>query len=81
MPVRGPSAVTISSQSPTIPLDATEPCRLRVVLLLDVHDGHEQNFLAAYEQIRGKLDIAVADIGEPELKNIARPVRAYRVQL
>jgi class 3 adenylate cyclase len=36
---------------------------------------------AAYEQIRGKLDIAVADIGEPELKNIARPVRAYRVQL
>jgi DNA-binding response OmpR family regulator len=36
---------------------------------------------AAYEQIRGKLDIAVADIGEPELKNIARPVRAYRVLL
>ena len=36
---------------------------------------------AAYEQIRGKLDIAVADIGEPELKNIARPVRVYRVLL
>ncbi len=36
---------------------------------------------AAYEQVRGKLDIAVADIGEPELKNIARPVRAYRVLL
>jgi class 3 adenylate cyclase len=36
---------------------------------------------AAYEQVRGKLDIAVADIGEPELKNIARPVRVYRVLL
>jgi len=36
---------------------------------------------AAYEQVRGKLDLAVADIGEPELKNITRPVRAYRVQL
>ena len=36
---------------------------------------------AAYEQVRGKLDIAVADIGEPELKNIARPVRAYRLLL
>jgi class 3 adenylate cyclase len=36
---------------------------------------------AAYEQVRGKLDLAVADIGEPELKNIARPVRVYRVLL
>jgi adenylate cyclase len=36
---------------------------------------------AAYEQVRGKLDLAVDDIGEPELKNIARPVRAYRVVL
>ncbi|MEY9944980.1 SchA/CurD-like domain-containing protein [Kitasatospora sp. GAS1066B] len=29
--------------------------RLRVVLLLDVHDGQEQNFLAAYEQIRHQV--------------------------
>jgi class 3 adenylate cyclase len=36
---------------------------------------------AACEQVRGKLDIAVADIGEPKLKNIARPVRVYRVLL
>jgi class 3 adenylate cyclase len=36
---------------------------------------------AAYEQVRGKLDIAVADMGEPDLKNIARPLRAYRVVL
>jgi class 3 adenylate cyclase len=36
---------------------------------------------AAYEQVRGKLDLAVDDMGEPELKNIARPVHAYRVVL
>ena len=36
---------------------------------------------AAYEQVRGKLELAVADIGEPQLKNIARPVRVYRVLL
>jgi class 3 adenylate cyclase len=36
---------------------------------------------AAYEQVRGKLAIAVADMGEQDLKNIARPVRAYRVVL
>ena len=31
------------------------------------------------EEVAGKLDIAFDDIGEPELKNIARPVRVYRV--
>jgi DNA-binding response OmpR family regulator len=36
---------------------------------------------AAYEQVRGKLDIAVADMGEQDLKNIARPLRTYRVLL
>ena len=36
---------------------------------------------AAYEQVRGKLEIAVADMGEQDLKNIARPLRTYRVVL
>lgn len=36
---------------------------------------------AAYEQVRGRLEIAVADMGEQALKNIARPLRAYRVLL
>ena len=36
---------------------------------------------AAYEQVRGKVEIAVADMGEQDLKNIARPLRTYRVVL
>ena len=32
---------------------------------------------AAYEQVKGKLDFAVRDLGEQKLKNIAQPVRAY----
>jgi adenylate cyclase len=36
---------------------------------------------AAYEQVRGKLEIAIADMGEQVLKNIARPLRTYRVVL
>src|SRR5947209_177626 len=32
------------------------------------------------EDARGKLDIAFEDVGEQNLKNIARPVRVYRVQ-
>jgi adenylate cyclase len=35
----------------------------------------------AYRQVRGKLDANFQDAGEQELKNIARPVRVYRVQL
>jgi TolB-like protein len=33
------------------------------------------------EDLHGRLDIAFQDIGEQQLKNIARPVRVYRVRL
>src|SRR3954447_22155491 len=35
----------------------------------------------AYRQIRGKIDVAFDDIGEQTLKNIAEPMRAWRVRL
>jgi TolB-like protein/class 3 adenylate cyclase len=34
---------------------------------------------AAFDQVEGKLDIAVEDMGEQSLKNIARPVRVYKI--
>jgi adenylate cyclase len=34
----------------------------------------------AYRQVHGKLDANFQDAGEQELKNIARPVRIYRLQ-
>jgi adenylate cyclase len=34
---------------------------------------------AAYDQLPGKLDLTFEDAGEHHLKNIARPVRAYRL--
>ena len=34
----------------------------------------------AYRQVRGKLDIAIADAGEQSLKNISNPVRVYRIE-
>lgn len=34
---------------------------------------------SAYEQVRGKVGVEFADMGEQKLKNIARPVRAYVV--
>jgi TolB-like protein/class 3 adenylate cyclase/tetratricopeptide (TPR) repeat protein len=33
------------------------------------------------EDVHGRLDVAFKDIGEQQLKNIARPVRVYRVRL
>ncbi len=35
----------------------------------------------AYQQIKGKLALDVSDMGEQHLKNIAQPVRVYRVRL
>ena len=34
---------------------------------------------AAYEQVQGKLDLVAEDIGEQRFKNIAQPVRVYRL--
>jgi hypothetical protein len=36
---------------------------------------------SAHEQVRDKLDLAFEDIGEQQVKNIARPVRVYRVRI
>ena len=36
---------------------------------------------SAHEQVRGKIDVSFADLGDQSLKNIARPIRAYRVVL
>ena len=35
----------------------------------------------AYRQVRGRLDLAVTDLGPTHLKNIAEPVRAYSLQV
>jgi adenylate cyclase len=36
---------------------------------------------SAYDQVRGKIPVEFADLGEQSLKNIARPIRAYAVTL
>ena len=35
----------------------------------------------AYRQVKGRLDLAVTDLGPTRLKNIAQPVRAYSLQV
>jgi adenylate cyclase len=35
----------------------------------------------AYRQVKGRLDLAVTDLGLKQLKNIAEPVRAYSLQV
>jgi adenylate cyclase len=34
----------------------------------------------AYRQVRGKLEIPITDAGEQQLKNIANPIRVYRIE-
>ena len=34
-----------------------------------------------FDQVKGKLDFSFQDMGEQEVKNIAEPVRAYRIEL
>ena len=35
----------------------------------------------AYRQVKGRLDLAVSDLGETRLKNIAEPIRVYSLQV
>jgi adenylate cyclase len=35
----------------------------------------------AYRQVRGRLDLAVTDLGQTQLKNIAEPIRVYSLQV
>jgi TolB-like protein/class 3 adenylate cyclase len=35
----------------------------------------------AYRQVKGRLDLAVSDLGPTELKNIAEPIRVYSLQV
>ena len=35
----------------------------------------------AYRQVKGRLDLAITDLGPTELKNIAEPVRVYSLQV
>ena len=36
---------------------------------------------SVYEQVHGKLDLEFTDLGDQEVKNIARPVRVFRVNM
>ena len=35
----------------------------------------------AYRQVKGRLDLAVTDLGQTELKNIAEPIRVYSLEV
>src|SRR5580704_4542788 len=35
----------------------------------------------AYRQVKGRLDLAVTDLGATQLKNIAEPIRAYSLEV
>jgi adenylate cyclase len=35
----------------------------------------------AYRQVKGRLDLAVSDLGEQSLKNIAEPIKVYSLQV
>jgi len=35
----------------------------------------------AYRQVKGRLDLAITDLGQTQLKNIADPIRVYSLEV
>ncbi|MFJ6215433.1 SchA/CurD-like domain-containing protein [Streptomyces sp. NPDC092296] len=65
--------MTVLSESP--PTAARDHARLRVVLLCDVHEGQQQRFLDAYEQIRHQVASVPGHISDQLCQSIEEPTR------
>ncbi|GAB2864505.1 SchA/CurD-like domain-containing protein [Streptomyces deserti] len=50
-----PAVSTVPRPDTLVPLSAFDGSRLRVVLMLDIHDGMQQEFLDAYEHMRDRV--------------------------
>jgi TolB-like protein len=67
----------IAIQKLMVERNAETPEARRTVYRIGVNLGDVLISGAAYEHTRGRIDAEFIDLGEKDLKNIARPVRAY----
>lgn len=71
MPV--PAALPKNTEG--ISLSAFDGSRLRVVLMLDIHDGTQQEFLDAYEQMRDRVAAMPGHISDQLCQNLENPTQ------
>ncbi|MFF9049114.1 SchA/CurD-like domain-containing protein [Streptomyces parvulus] len=69
-PASGPSARQVSHQVSQSVFDGS---RLRVVLLVEVHDGAQQQFLETYENLRSHVESVPGHISEQLCQSIENP--------
>jgi adenylate cyclase len=71
----------IEMQNGLIERNAGLPPERRIEFRVGVHLGDVVEDEDAYRQVKGRLDLAVRDLGPTQLKNIVEPIRVYSLEV
>ncbi|MEZ7006962.1 SchA/CurD-like domain-containing protein [Streptomyces sp. AD55] len=74
-PAARPPASAGQAAAPGVTTSAFDGSRVRVVLMLDVHDGMQQEFLNAYERIRGRVAAVEGHVSDQLCQSLENPTQ------
>jgi heme-degrading monooxygenase HmoA len=70
----GPTAA-VSADAGGVSISAFDGSRVRVVLMLDIHDGMQQEFLNAYERIRHRVAAVPGHVSDQLCQSLENPTQ------
>ncbi|GAB2735251.1 SchA/CurD-like domain-containing protein [Streptomyces bullii] len=70
-----PAVSTVPHRDCAVPLTAFDGSRLRVVLMLDIRDGTQQEFLDAYERMRDRVASVPGHISDQLCQSLENPTQ------
>ncbi|MFE5598740.1 SchA/CurD-like domain-containing protein [Streptomyces coelicoflavus] len=68
-------AKTVAADAGGVSISAFDGSRVRVVLMLDVHDGMQQEFLDAYERIRDRVAAVPGHVSDQLCQSLENPTQ------
>ncbi|PAN00583.1 TcmI family type II polyketide cyclase [Streptomyces sp. Alain-F2R5] len=69
------SAATPAAAADGVSISAFDGARVRVVLMLDIHDGMQQEFLDAYERIRDRVAAVPGHVSDQLCQSLENPTQ------
>jgi heme-degrading monooxygenase HmoA len=69
------AAAAVSAEAGGVSISAFDGSRVRVVLMLDIHDGMQQEFLQAYERIRHRVAGVPGHVSDQLCQSLENPTQ------
>ncbi|MBZ6198957.1 antibiotic biosynthesis monooxygenase [Streptomyces olivaceus] len=70
-----PASAGVATDAGGVSISAFDGARVRVVLMLDVHDGMQQEFLDAYERIRDRVAAVPGHVSDQLCQSLENPTQ------